>query len=84
MELHTETTDPLRELITVFVPTLEENIADGKTFLAENPHDIIKSGKYSKVPLLTGVDSDEGLINSAGIFMFEKLQECILHDDVSF
>jgi len=69
MEMHTETADPLREVISVFVPTIEKYIPDGKTFLAEDPKVLLENGMFTKVPLLTGVDSEEGLINSAGLYI---------------
>lgn len=65
--VHMETTDPLRDLESVFVPTIEKNIPDGKTFLAENPRKLLETGAFSKVPFMGGILENEGIINSAGM-----------------
>ncbi len=67
---HQVVSDPLRQLIDVFVPTVEHNIEDGKTFLAEHPMEVLKKGLINKVPSIIGFNSDEGLLNSAGLFKF--------------
>jgi len=48
----------------LFVPTIE-TIIDEDTFLAEDPLQILKSGKASVVPLIAGANSHEGLLTSA-------------------
>nr|AJP62549.1 carboxylesterase [Oxya chinensis] len=50
--------DKERLFMFVFVPSVEPNVEGA--FLTEHPADILKSGKYINVPLLTGVASREG------------------------
>lgn len=68
---HQVVSDPLRQLIDVFVPTIEHNIPDGKTFLSEHPMELLKKGLINKVPSIIGFNADEGLLNSAGWFRFQ-------------
>jgi len=56
----------LREQITIFTPTLEA-VKDENAFLVDYPIDILKSGKFNSVPVIAGVNSDEGLLSSSGI-----------------
>ena len=49
--------------MSVFVPTVEI-INDSDSFLVESPEKIMKKGNFNKVPWLTGVTSEEGLITS--------------------
>ena len=53
-----------RNPMTLFVPTVE-TVKDERTFLGEQPEEVLKSGDFNKVPFLTGVNSHEGLIASA-------------------
>ena len=48
-----------------FRPTVE-SINDDETFLAEHPLSVVASGKQHKVPWLTGITADEGLLSSIG------------------
>jgi carboxylesterase type B len=57
----------LRERISLFTPTIE-TVDDDEAFLTEDPLEVLKSGKINKVPIIAGVNSDEGLITSAGKF----------------
>lgn len=41
-------------------------------FLAEDPIDIIKSGKAANVPIITGLTTEDGAIKSAGIFSVRR------------
>ncbi|CAL8090404.1 unnamed protein product [Orchesella dallaii] len=72
---HHVVADPLRQLIDVFVPTVELNIPDGKTFLTDNAMNVLKTGVVNKVPMMTGANSEEGLINSALIARNESLRQ---------
>lgn len=81
---HFETMDPLRETISVFVPTIEMNIHDGKTFLAESPEKLIDSGNFAKVPAISGINFHEGLLNSAGKCMKVKILEIISGQHIFF
>lgn len=80
---HLGVSDPLREIIDVFVPTVELNITDGNTFLAEHPKKLLQAGKINKVPAIIGFNSEEGLLNSAGrlllipIFSVNRFQDII-------
>lgn len=52
--------------LKVFAPSME--IGNGKSndvFLGEHPYDILKEGRAHRVPLLTGVNSHEGLLATA-------------------
>lgn len=53
--------DPLTE----FKPVIEKPSPDA--FLTEDPHKIIKSGKYQRVPLLVGMVPNEGAVRSLAI-----------------
>jgi carboxylesterase type B len=67
VEIHKETTDSLRPMISLYLPTIEKDLKDGKSFLTDQPKTIIESGKFNKVPLLAGVNSAEGLLISGGM-----------------
>ncbi|PNF42154.1 hypothetical protein B7P43_G10289 [Cryptotermes secundus] len=46
----------------LFVPVIEKGNHKDEAFLREKPTDIIKSGKFNKVPLIIGGTSREGLL----------------------
>jgi carboxylesterase type B len=50
----------------VFVPVIEKGNNKDEVFLPEKPIDIIKKGKFNKVPLIIGVTSREGLLIMQG------------------
>ncbi|CAL8105113.1 unnamed protein product [Orchesella dallaii] len=63
--LNTPIMDPLK----IFAPSIEVHSKDLATaFLTEHPYDILKNGKAHRVPLLTGVNSHEGLLATARIY----------------
>jgi carboxylesterase type B len=66
--------DQLRDPKTVFVPSVE-TIHGPQSFLVETPEQILKKGNFSKIPWLTGVNSEEGLIISSQIMRNESLIE---------
>lgn len=45
----------------IFMPVIEKDNHKDEVFIPEKPTDIIKSGKFNKVPLIIGVTSREGL-----------------------
>jgi carboxylesterase type B len=45
-----------------FKPTVEVENKDEEVFLPADPIDLIRQGKFHKVPFLTGVNSSEGLL----------------------
>lgn len=47
-----------------FRPVVEPNL-DG-AFLAEDPEEIIKSGKVAQVPWITGINTEDGTLRAAG------------------
>jgi hypothetical protein len=47
-----------------------ETVQDENTFLPARPNDILRLGQINRVPWITGVTSEEGLLVSAGIFHF--------------
>jgi len=52
--------------IKIFAPSIETGSKENSpAFLTEHPYDILKNGKAHKVPLLTGVNSHEGLLATA-------------------
>lgn len=65
VSVHAETSDNLRPLVAVFLPTIETETGDGSSFLTQRPRTIIDSGNFHKVPLLTGINDAEGLLISA-------------------
>lgn len=46
-----------------FRPVIEPNSAGA--FLAENPEDIIKSGRSAQVPWITGINTEDGTLRAA-------------------
>ncbi|CAG7822766.1 unnamed protein product [Allacma fusca] len=58
--------DLLSSPLAQYSPSVE-TIIDDDTFLHANPYRILKSGNFSRVPWLTGVNSEEGLVYSARI-----------------
>lgn len=51
--------------LKVFAPSIEIGGSEKETFLSEHPYDILKDGRAHRVPLLTGVNSHEGLLATA-------------------
>lgn len=49
-----------------FRPVIEPNIEGA--FLAEDPLEIIKSGRSQPVPWITGINTDDGTLRAAAIF----------------
>lgn len=45
-----------------FVPTIEKDFGNGDTFLTETPYELLKSGRFNKVPVLRGFTDSEGFI----------------------
>jgi len=50
--------------MSVFVPSVEKLEKDVHSFLVEYPEEIMRKGTFNKVPWITGVNSEEGLITS--------------------
>lgn len=52
--------------LKIFAPSVESAGAENKeAFLSEHPYDILSEGRAHRVPLLTGVNSHEGLLATA-------------------
>ncbi|XP_045484310.1 acetylcholinesterase [Pieris rapae] len=49
----------------LYVPCVEEEIDGEEPFLTEHPHDILSKGKYNKVPVMIGMNSNEGYLFAA-------------------
>ncbi|CAL8090401.1 unnamed protein product [Orchesella dallaii] len=64
VKAHQEMLLPLRDKITLFVPTIE-TVHDKNTFLPEEPLESLLSGRVNKVPLIVGVNKEEGLLSSS-------------------
>jgi cholinesterase len=45
-----------------FIPVIEKRNNKDEVFLPERPIDIIRNGRFNKVPLIIGVTSREGLL----------------------
>jgi cholinesterase len=50
----------------LFQPAIEKENHKDEVFLHDRPLDIIKEGKFNKVPLIIGVTSKEGLFIMPG------------------
>lgn len=68
--------DPLRDHVTIFKPTVEF-IDDDQAFITKQPHEIVASGNYSRVPWIAGINSDEGLITAAGEIVIPFVFFCL-------
>lgn len=63
MTVKTRTKDEkIRGLPIYFTPTIEKKFEGQEQFLTEEPIDLILAGKVSKVPLLMGYNSAEGIL----------------------
>jgi carboxylesterase type B len=71
-DIHKELLDPLRDGIAIFKPSLEIPYGSS-TFISELPIEMAKRGNFTKVPWIHGVNSEEGLIFSAGKLISELL-----------
>jgi carboxylesterase 1 len=69
----------LRDHVTIFKPTIEV-IDDDQAFLTKHPTEIIKSGNFSLVPWIAGINSEEGLITSAAIMANKTLRDLAQND----
>jgi carboxylesterase type B len=49
-----------------FRPTVEAENGQQEAFLPADPIDLIRQGKFHKVPFLAGVNSNEGLLSLRG------------------
>lgn len=66
----------LRDPLSYFGPVIEQSSPANPRQLAvlsEHPYSIISTGRQAKIPWMTGVDADAGLIVSGG--MFKVLRE---------
>ncbi|KAF2902653.1 hypothetical protein ILUMI_03538 [Ignelater luminosus] len=61
-----------------FRPVVEPNIEGA--FITEHPIDIIRSGKSAKVPFITGINTEDGAIRSAGLYNNYSLIEELNRD----
>jgi carboxylesterase type B len=69
VSIHAEFSDNLRPLSANFFPTIEKDFGDGTDFLSKKPMKILQSGKFARVPFMTGVNSAEGLMISSSKFI---------------
>jgi len=51
--------------VEIFAPSVESKVNNPSIFLPEHPYEILKAGKALKIPILTGVNSEEGLLATA-------------------
>lgn len=48
----------------IFTPTIEA-INDSLSFIAEDPQRTLERGDYQAIPLIMGVNADEGLLQTS-------------------
>lgn len=76
--------DVLHPRLDVFAPTIESgspNDNDTETFLSEHPRELLRRGEIiSKVPMINGANSHEGLIYAGckKLFIYVLMLLCIL------
>lgn len=46
----------------IFAPSVEKSFEGVEPFLTKDPHQLFISGKYNKVPMIVGTNSDEGYL----------------------
>lgn len=46
-----------------FVPCVEKDFGDNEAFLIDNPYNILKQGKFNRVPVLRGFCDSEGMLS---------------------
>jgi carboxylesterase type B len=68
--------DPIMNPLEIFAPSIEETTNNSNIFLSQHPYDILKAGKASKVPILTGLNSEEGLLVTASKLMSGFIGSC--------
>ena len=64
---------PLQDkvFLTIYsVPTCDNSGELGEIFLPDSPHALLRAGKFSDVPLITGIVSHEGMLGLKGKFIF--------------
>jgi carboxylesterase type B len=71
LEAHRESSDHLRDPITIFGPTIE--VPSKSAFMTEHPRELISKGKASRVPFMTGINSHEGLLSSPVVIRSEEM-----------
>lgn len=57
--------------LEIFAPSIETFKPDSypDTFISEHPYTILKSGSGLKIPILTGLNSEEGLLATGSEFI---------------
>nr|UXP71984.1 esterase [Manduca sexta] len=63
-------TDPrnFNGLFFGFVPSIEKDFGTGETFLSEYPYNLLKEGRFQKVPIIRGFCEFEGYIMLTGSY----------------
>ncbi|XP_047996560.1 cholinesterase 1-like isoform X2 [Leguminivora glycinivorella] len=64
----------------IFAPSLEKNLDGVEAFLTENPHKLLTTGNYTKVPLIIGSTDEEGyfFVGVDGAVMSESILDFVL------
>ncbi|ODM97679.1 Venom carboxylesterase-6 [Orchesella cincta] len=65
-EAHKEARGNIRDEYSLFAPVIER-VKDGGEFIADEPAELLSSGRFSKIPWLVGVNSGEGLLYTVPI-----------------
>lgn len=72
-------------LLEMFSPCAENNIEGEEPFLTDLPYNILTSGKYNKVPMIIGANTEEGLLFAGFDDLIEKVDiEKSLPRDLEF
>ncbi|CAL8109732.1 unnamed protein product [Orchesella dallaii] len=66
VEAHKDAKGIIRDEYSLFAPVIER-VKDGGEFLADEPAELLSSGRFSKIPWLVGVNSGEGLLYTVPI-----------------
>ncbi|CAG7822768.1 unnamed protein product [Allacma fusca] len=80
MTAHQEVLVTFRDMITVFVPTVESGKVGPNTFLPAHPREMLKANKFNKVPWLAGANGQDGLLFSAALVRNDSVRDIVFND----
>lgn len=66
-----------------FVPTVENDIPGTNAFINRSPEDIMNSGDFNKVPSMSGLTMEEGLIWRTKFFSLATINDAVKENRVS-
>lgn len=65
VETHRDATETLRSEYAIYGPIVEK-VKDEKAFMTEEPYEILSSGNYDHVPMISGINSADGVLFAIG------------------